>query len=37
MYQIKMEDVYEDFSKVKKMFDFSNYFAESKYYDASNK
>ena len=37
MYEIKMEDVYEDFSKDKEMFDFSNYSAESKYYDDSNK
>ena len=28
---------YEDFSKDKKMFDFSNYSAKSKYYDNSNK
>ena len=33
MYQVKMEDVYEDFSKDKEMFDFRNYSAESKYYD----
>ena len=37
MYEIKTEDVYEDFSKDKEMFDFSNYSAESKYYDESNK
>ena len=37
MYEIKTEDVYEDFSKDKKMFDFSNYSAKSKYYDDSNK
>ena len=37
MYEIKTEDVYEDFSNNKKMFDFSNYSAESKYYDNSNK
>ena len=36
MYEIKSEDVYEDFSKDKEMFDFSNYSAESKYYDDSN-
>ena len=37
MYQIKMEDVYEDFSKDKEMFDFRNYSAESKYYDDSSR
>ena len=37
MYKIKTEDVYEDFSKDKKMFDFSNYSTYSKYYDDSNK
>ena len=37
MYEIKTEDIYEDFSKVKEMFEFSNYSAESKYYDDSNK
>ena len=31
------EDVYEDFSKDKDMFDFSNYSAESKHYDDSDK
>ena len=29
----KTKDVYEDFSKVKEMFDFSNYSAKTKYYD----
>ena len=33
---IKTKDVYEGFSKDKKMFDFSNYSAKSKYYDNSN-
>ena len=33
MYEIKTEDVYEDFSKDKDMLDFSNYIAKSKYYD----
>ena len=33
MYEIKTEDVFEDFSKVKEMFDFSNHSAESYYYD----
>ena len=37
MYEIKTEDVYEDFSNDKKMFDFSNYLTKSKYYDNSNK
>ena len=36
-YEIKNEDVYEDFSKDKEMFDFSNYSTKSKYYDDSNK
>ena len=37
MYEIEMEDLFEDFSKDKEMFDFSNYSAESKYCDDSNK
>ena len=37
MYEIKTEDVYEDFSREKEMFDFLNYSAKSKYYDDSNK
>ena len=37
MYQIKTEDVYEDFSSNKEMFDFSNYSTKSKYCDNSNK
>ena len=37
MYQIKTEDVYEDFSGNKEMFDFSNYSTKSKYCDNSNK
>ena len=36
IYEIKIEDVYEDFSKDKEMFDFSNYSVKSKYYDDSN-
>ena len=36
MYEIITEDVYEDFSKDKEMFDFSNYSVKSKYYDDSN-
>ena len=37
MYEIKTEDVYEDFSNDKEMFDFSNYWTKSKYYGDSNK
>ena len=36
IYKIKTKDVYEDFSKDREMFDFSNYSAESKYYDSNN-
>ena len=37
MYEINTEDVYQDFCKDKKMFDFSNYSLRSKFYDDSNK
>ena len=37
MYEIKTKDVYENLSKDKDMFDFSNYSTGSKYYDDSNK
>ena len=37
MYEIRTEDVYEDFSSDKQMFDFSNYSIKSKYYDNLNK
>ena len=37
VYEIKTEDVYEDFSSNKEMFDFSNYLTKSKYYDNSKK
>ena len=37
MYEIQTEDVYEDFSSNKHMFDFSIDSTESKYYDNSNK
>ena len=37
MYEIKTEDVYEDYTSDKEMFDFSNYSTKSKYYDNSNK
>ena len=36
MYEIKTGDVYEDFSKNKEMFDFSNYSAKSKYNNSTN-
>ena len=35
--EIKTEDVYEDFTKGKEMFDFSNYSANLIYYNDSNK
>ena len=35
-YEINTEDVYEDFSSDKKLFDFSNYSNKSKYYNDSN-
>ena len=37
MYEIKTEDVYEDFSSYKKVFDFNNYSTKLKYYDNSKK
>ena len=37
MYEIKTEDVFEDFSSDKEIFDFSNHLTESKYYGSSNK
>ena len=37
MYQIKTEDVYEDFNSDKEIYDFTNYSTESKFYDNSNK
>ena len=37
MYEIKIEDVCEDISNDKKMFDVCNYSTKSKYYDISNK
>ena len=36
IYQTETENSYDYFSKNKKMFDFSNYSAESKYYDESS-
>ena len=37
MYEIKTEDVLEDFSSSKWMFDFSNYLTTLKYYDDLDK
>ena len=37
MYEIKSEDIYEDFGSHKELFDFINYSTKSKYYDNSNK
>ena len=37
MYETETEDVWEDFSSDKDIFDFSNYSSKSKYYDNSNK
>ena len=37
MYEIKIEDVYEDFSNDKETFDFSNYSTQSKYYNSKKK
>ena len=37
MYEIKTEDVYEDYSSDKEMFDFSNYSTKWKCYEDSNK
>ena len=37
MYEIKIDDVFEDFSKDKDMLDYSNYSVKLKYYNASNK
>ena len=37
IYEIKTEEVYENFSKNEEMFDFRNYSAKSKHYDYSNK
>ena len=36
MNEIKTKNVYDDFSKNKKLLNFSNYSAKSKYYDDSN-
>ena len=37
MHEIKTDDVYEDFSNNKEMFDFSNCSTKSKYHNGSNK
>ena len=37
MHESKTESTYEDFSKDKEMFGFSNYSSELEYYDDSNK
>ena len=37
MYEIKTEDVYEDFGSDKELFDFNIYSTQAKYYDDSNK
>ena len=37
MYEIKTKDIYEDFSKDKEMFDFSNCSIKSKYHYDLNK
>ena len=36
-YEIKTEDIYDDFSSDTEIFDFSNYSTKSKYYDGWNK
>ena len=37
MYEIKTEDVYENFISNKEMFNYSNHWSKSKYYDNSSK
>ena len=37
MYEIKTEDIYDDISNDKEMFDLSDYLTKSKYYDNSDK
>ena len=36
-YEIKSEDIYEEFLKHKHLFDFSNYPEDSKFFDQGNK
>ena len=35
-YEIKSEDVYEEFFKYKDLFDFSNYSKDSRFFDSTN-
>ena len=37
MYEINTEDIYEDFSRNKELYDFSNYLSQSNFHDNSNK
>ena len=37
VYEIKTEDVYEDFYQEKNLFDFSDYLLNSKFFDPVNK
>ena len=37
VYEIKTEDIYEDFYKDKNLFDFSDYLLDSKFFDPANK
>ena len=37
VYEIKTEDVYEDFYQDKNLFDFSDYLLDSKFFDPANK
>ena len=37
MYEINTEDIYEDFSSNKELYDFSNYLSKSNFHDNSNK
>ena len=36
-YELKSEDVYEEFFKHKHLFDFSNYLKDSEFFDEANK
>ena len=36
-YEIKSENIYEEFFKLKDLFDFSNYSKDSKFFDETNK
>ena len=37
MHKIEVENIYEDFSKDKELFEFSNFSKDSKYYNNANK